>query len=155
MNLPDRNTMKYHSRFIAVHLFSCLCLALGAAHAETEEFKPELAGDMGLGGYYARNIIRGNSNVINVLPYLDLEYGQMFARVDTLGIKTLKLGYGHLELVGRISQDGFSTNAPNLSGLGKRETSLPVGVGRRHDQRIPRCKSLTRRFSGSDLWRAS
>lgn len=129
MNLPDRNTRKCHSHGIGVHLLFCLCLAPGIAHAETEAFKPELLGDIGLGGYFAGNIIRSNSNTINVLPYLDFEYGRVFARVDTLGIKTLKLGYGHLELVGRISQDGFSANGANLAGIGKRETSLPLGVG--------------------------
>lgn len=94
MNLPVRNTTKHHSRFTYVHLFSCLCLALlaGTAHAETEEFKQEFVGDMGLGGYYSRNIIRGNGNAINVLPYFYFEYGRMFARVDTLGVETLKLG---------------------------------------------------------------
>ena len=113
------------------HLFGGLCatLLIGMAQAEAEEFKPELVGDIGLGGYYTRSIIRGNRNELSVLPYLDFEYGRMFARVDTLGIKTLKLGYGYLELAGRISQDGFNTNAPNLQGLGKRDTPVPIGIG--------------------------
>ncbi len=109
----------------------CLCAALlsGMTPADAEEFRQELVGDVGLGGYYSRSIVRGNQNELSVLPYLDFEYGRMFARVDTLGVKTIELGHGYLELVGRISQDGFKTNAPNLQGLGKRETSLPIGVG--------------------------
>jgi len=113
------------------HLFGGLCamLLIGTALAEAEEFKQQLVGDIGLGGYYTRSIIRGNRNEFSALPYLDFEYGRTFARVDTLGIKTLKLGYGHLELVGRISQDGFSMTVPGLQGLGKRETPVPVGIG--------------------------
>lgn len=107
----------------------CAALLTGMVQAEAEEFKPELVGDIGLGGYYTRSIIRGNQNEFSALPYLDFEYGRLFARVDTLGVKTLKMGYGYLELVGRISQDGFSTNAPNLAGITKRETSVPIGVG--------------------------
>ena len=59
----------------------------------------------------------------------DFEYRRVFARVDTLGIKTFSLGYGYLELAGRISQDGFDTNTPGLQGLRKRETSIPLGIG--------------------------
>lgn len=116
-----------------LNLFGCLCATLLTgmvqAEAETEEFKQELVGDIGLGGYYTRSIIRGNQNEFSALPYLDFEYGRMFARVDTLGVKTLKMGYGYLELVGRISQDGFNTNAPNLAGIVKRETPVPIGIG--------------------------
>lgn len=110
---------------------SCLSIALllGMAHAEAEEFKQEVVGDIGLGGNRTRSIILGIRDEISVMPYLDFEYGRMFARVDTLGIKTLKLGYGHVELVGRISQDGFSTNTPGLIGLGERATSIPIGIG--------------------------
>lgn len=107
----------------------CAALLFGTAQANSEEFKSVLVGDVGLGGYYTHSIIIGNRNELSALPYLDFEYGRMFARVDTLGIKTLPLGYGHLELVGRISQDGFNTNAPGLPGLGKRDTSVPIGVG--------------------------
>lgn len=98
------------------------------AHA-TEEFAQVFSGDIGLGAYYTRSIVRAKSDSASILPYADFEYGRMFARVDTLGIKTMKLGYGYLEAVTRISQDGFSTDVPGLQGLGNRETSLPVGLG--------------------------
>jgi outer membrane protein len=113
------------------HVFSlaCLCASLLSATASAEEFKSEIVGDIGLGGYYTGNIIRGNQNQTNVLPYMDFTYGRMYARIDTFGIKTLPLGYGHLRLVGRFSQDGFSTSAPNLVGLDKRENSIPIGIG--------------------------
>ncbi len=108
---------------------SLVGLMIGAVMAQAEEFSQNLDGDIGLSGYYTHSIVRGKSDEISVLPYADFAYGRFFARVDTLGIKTLKLGYGHLELVGRISQDGFSTDTPALLGLGKRETPVPLGVG--------------------------
>ncbi|MDO8207815.1 MAG: MipA/OmpV family protein [Gallionella sp.] len=117
------------SPFFNLSGWLCAALLTGMALAGAEEFRPELVGDIGLGGYYTRSIVRGNQNEFSALPYLDFEYGRLFARVDTLGVKTLKMGYGYLELVGRISQDGFNTNAPNLAGLGNRETSVPIGVG--------------------------
>ncbi len=113
------------------HLFGWLSITLlvGVAQAKAEEFTQRVDGDIGFGGYYTHSIIRGKSDELSVLPYLDFDYGRMFSRVDTLGIKTLKLGYGYLELVGRISQDGFNTNTPSLQGLRKRDTSIPVGIG--------------------------
>ncbi len=94
-----------------------------------EEFSQGIVGDVGIGAYYTGRIVRGVNDFTTVLPYGDFEYGRMFARVDTLGIKTLKMGDGYLELVGRVSQDGFDTNVPGLLGLRKRETSIPLGVG--------------------------
>lgn len=115
------------TRYLLAWLVSALLLP--AAQAASEEFPQDMVGDIGVGGYYTRSIVRGNSDALSILPYADFEYGRVFARVDTLGIKMLKLGYGHLELVGRISQDGFDTNTPSLQGLGKRETSIPLGIG--------------------------
>ena len=108
---------------------ACLSATLLSTTASAEEFKSEIKGDVGLGGYYTGTIIRGNQSQTSVLPYVDFNYGRMYARVDTFGIKTLQLGYGHLRLVGRYSQDGFNTSAPNLMGLDRRENSIPIGVG--------------------------
>jgi len=123
-----------HTRPINKTLFPHLCacwfsLLFVAIPTAAEEFPQGIHGDIGFGGYYTRSIIRGKSDAISALPYADFEYGRMFARVDTLGIKTLKMGNGHLELVGRISQDGFNTNESDLLGIGKRETSIPLGIG--------------------------
>lgn len=117
-------------RLVRSYLLAWLAamLLIGAAQA-SDEFPQGIKGDVGLGGYFTRSIVRDKGNELSVLPYLDFEYGRFFARVDTLGIKTQKLGYGYLELVGRISQDGFDTNVPGLQGLGKRKTSIPLGIG--------------------------
>ena len=93
------------------------------------ELCPRIDGDIGLGNFYTHSIIHGKADEYSVLPYLDFDYARMFARIDTLGIKTLALGYGNLELAGRISQDGFSTGTADLHGIGNRETPIPLGIG--------------------------
>lgn len=121
------------SKTLFLQLWACFAsiLLLGNTPAAAEEFSQSLSGDIGMGAYYThtRSIIRGKGNVASILPYGDFEYGRMFARVDTLGIKTEKIGYGYLELVGRISMDGFNTNTPSLRGLNSRKTSVPLGIG--------------------------
>jgi len=110
-------------------IFVGLCAALLSGAAQAVEFKSQMDGDIGLGGYYTRSIVKGDPDGMSVLPYADFKYGRMFARVDTFGVKTLELGYGHLELIGRFSQDGFKTDVPELAGLDKRESSIPLGIG--------------------------
>jgi outer membrane protein len=58
------------------------------------------------------------------MPYLNVEYGPLFARIDTFGLKALALGYGHLELVGQLRTDGYEA-----AGLSQRQDALPIGLG--------------------------
>lgn len=124
-----KTLLKNHQTARHACSLAILCAAVLSTTASADEFKSVLVGDIGLGGYFTSNIIRGNQNQTSVLPYVDFTYGRMYARIDTFGIKTLPLGYGHLRVVGRFSQDGFSTSAPNLVGLDKRENSIPIGIG--------------------------
>src|SRR5450755_2347773 len=101
----------------------------GIAQAQTEELPLRIDGDIGLGSYYTRSIIRGKTDQVSILPYGNFDYGRIFMRIDTLGIKTMKLGYGYLEIAGRISQDGFNADVINLHGLYNRQTSIPLGLG--------------------------
>ena len=88
-----------------------------------------IEGDVGLGGYYTRSIIRGNTEPANVLPYGYFDYGRMFARIDTLGIKTVRMGYGYLELAGRVELDGYKAGTGSMRGFADRKNSIPLGIG--------------------------
>lgn len=114
--------------YLAAGLF-CVATANAQNQTETEEFPLRLDGDIGLGVYDTRSIIRGRNESATVLPYAYADYGRLFARIDTFGIKTMKLGYGYLELAGRVELDGFKANTPGLQGLSERKNSLPLGIG--------------------------
>ncbi|MGB8077891.1 MAG: MipA/OmpV family protein [Gallionella sp.] len=114
-------------RFMFGFLISTLFGAM--AWAQTEEFPKRIDGDIGLGIYYTRSIIRGNTDQVSVLPYGNFDYGRMSVRIDTLSFKTVQLGYGYLEIAGRFSQDGFSAAAISLRGLANKQTSIPLGLG--------------------------
>jgi outer membrane protein len=101
----------------------------GIAHAQDDKLPLRIDGDIGIGSYYTGSIIHGKTNPVSVLPYGYFDYGRMFMRIDTLGIKTIKLGYGYLEITGRFRQDGFNADVTSLQGLGNRQTSIPLGLG--------------------------
>ena len=89
----------------------------------------KLNGDVGASVYGSQSIIRGKSNDATLLPFLFADYGRFFARVDTFGFKAVPVGNGYLELVGRVSQDGWRANSASLGGLTDRKTPLPIGIG--------------------------
>ncbi len=94
-----------------------------------EELPDRMVGDVGGAFYACNNPVRGESTTLLPVPYLYFDYGRVFARFDTFGVKTLPLGYGHIEVVGRINLDGYKTNTPYLRGLDERQNSLPLGIG--------------------------
>lgn len=99
------------------------------AFAQAAPLQPGLTGDLGLGAFYTQSIIRSKSNETNVLPYAYADYGRLFARVDTFGVKTVPIGYGYLELAGRVSTDGWKADTAALAGLHDRKTPVPLGIG--------------------------
>ncbi len=107
-----------------------LAIFLSTNALAAEGFTNSLQGDLGLFANVSSSPIRGTANSTTLLPYAYFDYGPIFTRIDTFGIKTLPLGYGHLELVGRIKYDGYQTaDNAELRGINDRQNSVPVGLG--------------------------
>lgn len=83
-----------------------------------------LTGDVGLGAVHSPVGIRGARTQVQPMPYLNFEWGPVFARIDTLGLQLLPLGEGALELLGQYRGDGY--RAP---GLRTRADAIPLGLG--------------------------
>ncbi len=116
---------------------ACRGLAIGAvlqtlcaASAQAQTAVPDqLVGVLGGAVFATQSVVVSKSNSMAVLPYALLDYGRFFARVETLGVKTLPLGYGHLELVARVSLEGFKADTAALQGINDRSNPWPVGIG--------------------------
>lgn len=104
-------------------------LGCSVAQAQPAPLTDRLTGDVGGAVYSTQSIIRNKAGDNTVLPYGFFDYGRFFARVDTFGVKTLPVGYGYLELVGKVSTDGWRANTSALGGLKDRSTPIPLGVG--------------------------
>jgi outer membrane protein len=118
MNLP-----------LALTLTLLASTALAQEGLVEEDLSDRVKGDVGGAVYVSTNPIRNDGNTQIAVPYLYFDYGRFFARFDTFGFKTLPLGYGYLEVVGRVNLDGYNTNNPTLRGLNARQNSVPLGIG--------------------------
>jgi len=121
--------MRANPSFLRAIASTALCLMPALAAAEAEPFQDRLVGDLGLGLFTTQSVVLGGSDSLQALPYAFVRYGRYFARLDTLGVKTLAAGFGHIELIARINFDGFATQTPALQGLNRRNNSVPVGIG--------------------------
>jgi outer membrane protein len=90
-----------------------------------QDFPDHIRGDLGVGVFKVPRNVLGKSDTVEALPYAYFDYGRLFARLDTFGIKTVRLGAGYLELAARINFDGMDAER----GLNKRANSVPLGIG--------------------------
>ena len=127
------------SRFPRLAAALLLIALSGASHAQQppdaaampsdDPLPMRLIGDVGLGVDNAPPVARGQSHAVNAVPYANFDYGRVFARIDTFGLRTLPLGYGYLELVGKFNEDGYTPLRTALGGFDHRKTSVPLGLG--------------------------
>lgn len=107
-----------------------LLLAGGAGCAWAQPvLSDRWVGDIGGATYLTQRIVPNGAAQHSLLPYAYLDHGRFFVRVDTLGVKTLPVGQGHLELAARISLEGFAAKGAALHGIADRRNPVPVGLG--------------------------
>ena len=108
-------------------LLATLALSLSTlAQADVADDAPHFSGDIGLGVERTQASAPGARARTWALPYAYCDYGPLFVREDTFGVKVLPAGWGSLELVGRVSTEGTDADGP---GLAHRTNPRPVGLG--------------------------
>ena len=88
-----------------------------------------LVGNLGAAVYATRGPANRPHEAPLVLPFAYADYERIFARVDTVGIKTVQIGAGYLERVGRISVEGSKQDRRGNRELRGRANPVPLGVG--------------------------
>jgi outer membrane protein len=104
-------------------------LAMGTATQAQTAFPDHFVGEVGGMLVGAQPLVQGASGTVSALPYVYGDWGRFYARVDTLGVKTLPMGEGHLELVTRVSTEGFKAHKTDFATAGDRSAPVPVGLG--------------------------
>jgi MipA family protein len=95
------------------------------ATAAEDEFPDRIQGDLGIGVFHSDRNLLDKKSFNAVHPYAYFDYGRFFARLDTFGIKTAKLGNGYLELAARVTFDTMHSER----GLNRRSGAVPLGIG--------------------------
>ena len=84
------------------------------------------SGDLGLGVERTQASAPGASARTWALPYAYGDLGRFFVREDTFGAKLVPVGWGALEVVGRVSTEGSDGDGPRLA---HRRNPRPFGFG--------------------------
>jgi len=101
-------------------------LAACLASAARAEDGTHFVGDLGLGMQRTQASAPGAPARTHALPYAYGDLGRLFVREDTLGVKLVPVGWGALELVGRVSTEGSDADGP---GITHRTNPRPLGLG--------------------------
>ena len=104
-------------------------MAMGTAAQAQTAFPDHFVGEAGGMLVGAQPLVQGASGTVSALPYVYGDWGRFYARVDTLGVKTLPMGGGHLELATRVSTEGFKAHKTDFATAGDRSVPVPVGLG--------------------------
>ncbi|QWD90740.1 MipA/OmpV family protein [Polynucleobacter sp. MWH-Braz-FAM2G] len=115
---------------IAITLIACAAWLTGHAMEDVPDGLPDhIVGDVGI-AVYTSNLHIGTEGMQSfALPYAFADYKRAFIRIDQVGIKTVKIGYGYLELVGKINLDNYKVKSPFNGNSINRSDPIPLGIG--------------------------
>ncbi len=112
----------------------CLAIASISSISYALEDVPDglpdrIVGDIGA-AVYTSNLHIGTEGTQSLpLPYAFFDYKRFFVRIDEVGIKTFKMGYGYLEVIGKINLDSYKVKSPINGGSINRSDPIPLGLG--------------------------
>ena len=111
--------------------FTALILPLSASAADDvpDGLPDHIVGDIGVAVYTSNLHIGTEGTQSLVLPYAFFDYERFFVRIDEVGIKTFKMGYGYLEVIGKINLDSYKVKSPINGASINRSDPIPLGIG--------------------------
>ena len=118
--------------FLKAHAYLLIVLLSAPLYAMddvSDSLPNRIVGDIGM-AVYASNLHIGTEGTQSfVLPYAFFDYQRFFVRIDEIGIKTFKIGYGYLEVIGKINLDSYKVKSPFNSTSINRSAPIPLGLG--------------------------
>ena len=79
---------------------------------------------------YSTNLHTGSEGTQSIaMPYAFFDYQRFFARIDQVGFKTFKMGYGYFELGGKINLDNYKIRSVINGALINKSDPIPLGLG--------------------------
>ena len=121
--------MKFFLRAQAYLLIALLSGPLYAMSDVPDGLPDRIVGDIGAAVYTSNLHIGTEGTQSLVLPYAFFDYQRFFIRIDEVGIKTFKMGYGYLEVIGKINLDSYKVKSPFNATSINRSDPIPLGLG--------------------------
>ena len=121
--------MKFLLRAQASLLIALLSGPLHAISDVPDGLPDRIVGDIGTAVYTSNLHIGTEGTQSLVLPYAFFDYQRFFVRIDEVGIKTFKMGYGYLEVIGKINLDSYKVKSPFNGTSINRSDPIPLGLG--------------------------
>lgn len=104
-------------------------LSVYATDDVPDSLPDHLVGDIGAAVYTSNLHIGTEGTQSLALPYAFFDYERFFVRIDEVGIKTFKMGYGYLEVIGKINLDSYKVKSPINGASINRSDPIPLGIG--------------------------
>ena len=121
--------MKFLLRLQACLLIALLSTPLHAMSDVPDGLPDRIVGDIGAAVYTSNLHIGTEGTQSLALPYAFFDYQRFFVRIDEVGIKTFKMGYGYLEVIGKINLDSYKVKSPFNGTSINRSDPIPLGLG--------------------------
>jgi outer membrane protein len=138
--MPYYDDMKLSIKLVLYLLLAMLSMPIYAIDVEPTDvpdgLPDHIVGDIGLGVYSSNMSIGAIGNQTYPLPYAFFDYERFFARIDTFGIKTAKIGYGYLEVAGQVNLDNYNRKSTINGNTYNKQDPIPVGIGTFQDTPI-------------------
>jgi outer membrane protein len=121
--------MKLFLKAPAYLLLVLLSTPLYAMDDVPDSLPDHIVGDIGAAVYTSNLHIGTEGTQSLALPYAFFDYQRFFVRIDEVGIKTVKMGYGYLEVIGKINLDSYKVKSPFNGTSINRSDPIPLGIG--------------------------
>ncbi|QWD60106.1 MipA/OmpV family protein [Polynucleobacter sp. MWH-UH35A] len=114
---------------MALFIASLTCNPVHAMTDVPDALPDRIVGDIGA-AVYTSNLHIGTEGTQSLpLPYAFFDYQRFFARIDEVGIKTFKMGYGYFEVIGKINLDTYKVKSSINGNSINRSDPIPLGFG--------------------------
>jgi len=117
------------ARLAALLITAALCTPAFAADDVPDSLPDRIVGDIGAAVYTSNLHIGTEGTQSLALPYAFFDYQRFFARIDEVGIKTFKMGYGYFEVIGKINLDSYKVKSSINGSSINRSDPIPLGLG--------------------------
>ena len=108
---------------------SKLCFAEQDTPLSSKSLPDHILGDLGIATYTNTLNIGSYGTQSTPLPYGFFDYKRFAMRIDQLALKTLELGLGYLEIVGKVDIDTYKVKSTINGQTINKGYPIPIGIG--------------------------